>query len=158
MRGTQPFRLPLPFAMGDLPELNVRTYVVYGDKPGVWFFSLDAGNRLAVSAARFWYNLPYYQAAMSLSKHGDAIHFRSHRTHKGAQLADFDARYRPTGEVSQPRPHSLEHWLTERYCLYSVDGRGTIYRGENQHVSGVSERFSGAHIYTAADSAVAGNP
>src|ERR1700674_1035433 len=34
------------------PELNMRTYVTYDGEPGVWFFSLDAGNSLAVAIAR----------------------------------------------------------------------------------------------------------
>ncbi|MCK6513638.1 DUF2071 domain-containing protein [Myxococcota bacterium] len=42
------------------PELNVRTYVVHEGKPGVWFFSLDAANMLAVQAARLGFHLPYY--------------------------------------------------------------------------------------------------
>src|SRR3977135_4252914 len=54
---------PLPW-LSAFPELNVRTYVTYGGKPGVWFFSLDAGNSLAVSIARAWFHLPYFLARM----------------------------------------------------------------------------------------------
>ncbi len=65
--GVVPFRvgglrvraLPaLPFVSA-FPELNVRTYVTLDGQPGVFFFSLDAGSRLAVEAARLAYHLPY---------------------------------------------------------------------------------------------------
>ena len=39
-------------------ELNVRTYVTADDKPGVFFFSLDAGSLLAVLGARALFALP----------------------------------------------------------------------------------------------------
>lgn len=133
MRRTRPFRIPLPFGLGDLPELNVRTYVVAGDKPGVWFFSLDAGSAPAVWAARRWYHLPYYNARMTVRAEREGIYFSSHRRHGGAPPAAFEARYGPTTAPYSAEPGSLEHWLTERYCLYASDRRGNLYRGENQH-------------------------
>src|SRR5258708_29962479 len=42
------------------PELNVRTYVTVGGRPGVYFFSLDATNPIAVCAARAAFRLPYF--------------------------------------------------------------------------------------------------
>ena len=44
---------PVPGAAA-FPELNVRTYVTSekDGRPGVWFFSLDAANPLAVRGAR----------------------------------------------------------------------------------------------------------
>jgi uncharacterized protein YqjF (DUF2071 family) len=48
--------------ISSFPELNVRTYVRMGDRPGIYFLSLDAGRRLAVAAARTLFNLPYYAA------------------------------------------------------------------------------------------------
>ena len=49
--------LPVPFVSA-FPELNVRTYVTVGGKPGIFFFSLDADSMLAVAAARRAYRLP----------------------------------------------------------------------------------------------------
>jgi uncharacterized protein YqjF (DUF2071 family) len=49
-------------------ELNVRTYVVLDGKPGVWFFSLDAANKIAVRVARKTFSLPYMDARMSLKR------------------------------------------------------------------------------------------
>lgn len=115
-------------------ELNVRTYVTVDDKPGVWFFSLDAESRIAVRGARATFNLPYMDAAMSMKQHDDGtIDYTSHRTHRGEPAADYDASYRATGEFAQANPGSLEHWLTARYCLYSASRRGQIFRGEIDH-------------------------
>lgn len=111
-------------------ELNVRTYVTLGGRPGVYFFSLDAANNLAVAIARRWFHLPYFHARMSLDQAGGLCRYSSRRK---AAPAEFRARYRPTGDVFLARPGTLEHWLTERYCLYAVDSQGRVYRGEIHH-------------------------
>ena len=115
------------------PELNVRTYVTFGGKPGVWFFSLDAANSLAVAIARAWFHLPYFRARMSCIEHHGWIHYGSERTHGRAPAALLKGRYRPVGDAFSPQPTTLEHFLTERYCLYATDARGQIIRGEIHH-------------------------
>ncbi len=115
------------------PELNVRTYVKAGGKPGVWFFSLDAANPVAVRVARTAFHLPYFDARMSSLNKADEIFYESTRTHHGAPHADFRARYQPTGNVFQAAVGSLESWLTERYCLYAANQSGRIFRGDIQH-------------------------
>lgn len=134
IRGARPRYLPfsLPW-LSAFPELNLRTYVVAEGKPGVWFFSLDAANPLAVAAARRWYHLPYYNARMRLRHAADWIDYASERTHRGAPSATFVARYRPVGDRFHTRPGSLESWLTDRYCLYAADRRGRLYRADIQH-------------------------
>lgn len=114
-------------------ELNVRTYVRAQDKPGVWFFSLDAANPVAVRGARWAFHLPYYDARMSLVADGEGLTYRSLRTHSGAVPAAFQAWYRPTGPVARARPDTLAHWLTERYCLYATDRTGRLWRGDVHH-------------------------
>ena len=113
------------------PELNVRTYVRVGDRPGVYFFSLDAGNTLAVQAARLVLNLPYYSASMHVRPGDEGIDYRSER--EGDVDAAFHAIYGPDGPVSTPLEGTLEYFLTERYCLYHVDHRGRPYRLEIHH-------------------------
>ena len=115
------------------PELNVRTYVTDGKKPGVWFFSLDAGNSLAVGIARVWFNLPYFRARMICEEKDSWIHYQSERTHRETPSALLEGRYRPVGQVFLPQPGTLEHFLTERYCLYTTDARGRMIRGEIHH-------------------------
>jgi uncharacterized protein YqjF (DUF2071 family) len=118
------------------PELNVRTYVTVDDKPGVWFFSLDAANRLAVFAARRLFHLPYLNARMSLEcDREDRVTYHSERTHRGAVGAELHGSYRPTSPAYSTKEGQLDHWLTARYCLYSADRRGRLYRGEIDHPS-----------------------
>ena len=128
LRGTP----SLPW-LSAFPELNVRTYVTSGGKPGVWFFSLDAANPLAVAIARGWFHLPYFRARMSGTEHEGWIHYASERTHRQTPAASLECRYRPVGDVFSPRPGTLEHFLTERYCLYTTDARGQFIRGEIHH-------------------------
>jgi len=136
----------VPFRMADVglrglaapgasrfPELNLRTYVRVGGKPGVFFFSLDAASPLAVASGRRFFRLPYYRARMRCRTDGEGIAYASRRDHPGAPPAEFVGRYRPTGPVFRAELGSLEHWLTERYCLYAVDRRGRVSRGEVHH-------------------------
>jgi uncharacterized protein len=119
---------PLP-GLSRFPELNVRTYVSLEGKPGVYFFSLDAANLPAVWAARRFYHLPYFHAKMSTKTDGEYINYESRRYQSNAE---FRGRYRPIGPVTLRAKGSLEHWLTERYCLYTVAGGG-VFRGEIHH-------------------------
>jgi uncharacterized protein len=114
------------------PELNVRTYVRVDNRPGIYFFSLDAGSALAVLAARSLLNLPYYTASMTVTTDSTTIGYRSRRKTSTASGA-FGASYRPAGLACEPSPGSLEHFLTERYCLYHVNHRGRPYRLEIHH-------------------------
>lgn len=116
------------------PELNVRTYVVADGKPGVWFFSLDAASAVAVRAARTGFHLPYFRARMSCEARGGWIEYASERNHPDAPAGVFRGRYRGIGDVYASAPGTLEHWLTERYCLYARDRRGRIRRGEIHHL------------------------
>lgn len=132
MRNTRArFMPPVPL-VSNFPELNVRTYVTIGGKPGVWFFSLDASKWLAVEVARRTFHLNYCHARMSIERKDDHILYHSRRTHRGMVPADFDATYRPVGTVTRAITSTLEHFLTERYCLYA-NRRGTILRGEIAH-------------------------
>ncbi len=125
---------PAVTGLSQFLELNVRTYVTHEGKPGVWFFSLDAANRIAVRAARAAFNLPYLDAAMSLSHDPNgAVQYRSSRFHRAAPPADFAASYQPNGSSFFAQPNTLEYWLTARYCLYCIDRRGHLRRGEIDH-------------------------
>jgi uncharacterized protein YqjF (DUF2071 family) len=115
------------------PELNVRTYVSAQGKPGVFFFSLDAANPVAVWLARSLFYLPYFTARMRCLRDGDTITYSSIRTQRHAPAATLIASYRPTAPAYFATPGSLEHWLTERYCLYAVNRHGALFRGEIHH-------------------------
>jgi uncharacterized protein len=136
--GLTPFRvtdlhprfLPAIPGLSSFPELNLRTYVRTGGKSGIYFFSLDAANRLAVVAARATYQLPYYPARMSMQLRSGWVHYESSRA---SGSAEFRGRYRPTGPVFNPQPGTLEHFLTERYALFAVFAGGHVLLGEIHH-------------------------
>jgi uncharacterized protein len=139
--GVVPFRMSgvrlrgtpaLPW-LSSFPELNVRTYVVRDGKPGVWFFSLDAGNFAAVAIARTWFHLPYFRANMGLEERDSWVHYRSTRTHRGAAAASISVQYRPCSSPQFAKPGTLACFLTERYCLYTTDEQGHLIRGEIHH-------------------------
>ena len=115
------------------PELNVRTYVTIDDKPGVWFFSLDATNPIAVRVARTFFHLPYMDAKIKLTESDQGYVYQSQRTHRGEPPAELDATYQPTSEQFFATPGTLEYWLTARYCLYAKNRQGKILRGEIDH-------------------------
>jgi len=118
--------------VSEFAELNVRTYVRVKDRPGIYFFSLDAGSALAVQAARTLFNLPYYTATMHVGRTGSgAVEYSSSRA--SMPPGDLRATYEPTGAAFKPVERSLEYFLTERYCLYNVDRSGKPYRLDIHH-------------------------
>ena len=128
MSGVMRRHLPDLPGLSAFPEMNVRLYVEFAGKPGVWFLSLDATNAIAVWAARRLFHLPYFQAQMSVSNHGGEFKYVSRR-----QGAEFSATYGPVGQPYRAAKGSLEHWLTERYCLYARSPDGALWRNEVHH-------------------------
>lgn len=128
LRGTTPAPGLSTFA-----ELNARTYVSLGGKPGIYFLSLDAASRAAVQAARRSYRLPYFRSRIAMEENGEGIRFDATRTSDDGEPARFAARYGPDGGRLPVRPDSLERWLTERYCLYTLDERQRVLRAEIHH-------------------------
>jgi uncharacterized protein len=168
--GVVPFRMsnvrlrgtPAVGGLSEFLELNVRTYVTAGGVCGVYFFSLDASNPIAVRIARAWYRLPYFDARMSLDFGPDAsrdlgldfgpgdshdlsldkgkrdddsqwIHYTSERVGSQNKHLEFRASYRPTAKIELAKKGSLEAFLTERYCLYVLNKKGVLCRGEIHH-------------------------
>jgi uncharacterized protein YqjF (DUF2071 family) len=131
MTNVAPRGLPAMPGISEFPELNVRTYVRVGDRPGVYFFSLDAGSRLAVQTARRLLNLPYFSASMSIRPASSGVQYESRRI--GDAGTAFEALYGGTGEPARAAPGSLDEFLTERYCLYHFSRRGRPYRLEIHH-------------------------
>ncbi len=132
----------VPFGLS-FPELNLRTYVTHEDgPPGIYFYNLDADDRIGVPIARKLFGLPYYRAEMDVSRTSENVRFRSRRTHDGVPPASFDAEYRAVGEPHQPEPGTLEAFLTERYRFYAVGqdrlpsvdiGGDQLYAGDIAH-------------------------
>ncbi len=127
MEGVQLRGLPLIPGTHFFAEANVRTYVrePKSGQSGVYFFSLDASNPLAVLAARGWYHLPYYFARMSIERedgtHGGYWRYRSKRLFSPLP-AELRVRYRGAGQerrLPPSRTGTIEHFLTERYALFT---------------------------------------
>lgn len=123
---------PVP-KISQFHEINVRTYVTLHGIPGIYFFSLDADNPVAVALARAIVRLPYFNAHMGCHLSDERISYYSHRTHRGKPSADFIATYHPTSPIAHARRETLEYWLAERYCLYTVTAHGHIIRVTIHH-------------------------
>ena len=121
--------------MSAFPELNVRTYVTHDNKPGVWFFSLDATNPVAVRVARSVFHLNYLDASIGLQRRDEWIDYRSQRTHRNQPPASLKVSYRSESEPFQAKPGTLEFFLTARYCLYAANRKGKVFRGDIDHES-----------------------
>jgi uncharacterized protein YqjF (DUF2071 family) len=139
--GVTPFRVeafrlhltpPLPLIHA-FPEVNVRTYVTIDGRPGIYFFSLDAASRFAVESARRIYRVPYHHARMRFAPADGEVDFTSERVQRDGPPAELALRYRPAGERFEPVPGTLDHFLTERYCLYTLDERQRVLRGDIHH-------------------------
>jgi uncharacterized protein len=127
MRGIRPVLLPPLPVVSQSHELNVRTYVHLDGVPGVWFFSLDASNTLAVLGARAAVGLPYFRARMRLQEKHASIQFTSTRAHPGAPPARFEGTWARGESLPSPPPDSLDFFLVERYCLFTTHW-GRLYR------------------------------
>jgi uncharacterized protein len=124
---------PAP-VLSTFPELNVRTYVSVEGKPGIYFLSLDADSRAAVAAARRTYRLPYFRSQIEVRQDKEGtIGYGLMRTSQDGPPAYFEGRYGPEGEELPIEDGTLERWLTERYCLYTLDDERRIQRGDIHH-------------------------
>lgn len=129
LRGTP--RIP---GFSTFPEMNVRTYIRMGDRSGVYFFSLDAANRVGVRAARWFLHLSYYDAEMSVENQEGWIVYESRRTHPGEPPVEFIGRYRPVGPPAPAAFDTLDYWLLERYRMFPTDRTGQAYVADIRHV------------------------
>ena len=133
VRGLRLRRMPPLPLISSFPELNVRTYVTFGGRPGIYFLSLDAASRLAVLGARRAFRLPYFRARMSVRGLGGEVRYSSTRTSSDGEPTDFHAVYRPRGRCFQAEAGSLEYFLAERYCLFTLDEHLGVHRADIHH-------------------------
>ena len=134
MRNIRPRFLPAVPGISDFMEMNLRTYVHdRAGVPGVWFFSLDANQWLAVKIARRFFHLPYEHAKMKSARTEESrIRYESLRTGARANGASCLFEYAPGLALPQLEPGSLEFFLIERYRLYSSAPNG-LRRGAVFH-------------------------
>jgi uncharacterized protein len=163
MTGVRPWWSPSVPWISDFHETNVRTYVHHaGRDPGLWFFSLEAANPVAVRIARAMWRLPYHYARMGVWEYGGlggregpvaavrpntrlserlltrrpddptTLHYRSERVWPPPVPATCAVTATPTGTPAPATPGTLEYFLAERYFLYS-SARGRLYKGQVHH-------------------------
>jgi uncharacterized protein len=135
MRDVRPRFVPSVPGVSNFLELNVRTYV--HDRrgtPGVWFYSLDANQYLAVKAARFFFSLPYFYSEMEseIDPASREVTYSSRRRGTDAGLQS-SFRYRPTSDTHTAAPGTLEFFLVERYVLFAHSRKGRLYSGRVWH-------------------------
>jgi uncharacterized protein YqjF (DUF2071 family) len=123
---------PLP-ALSEFHEINVRTYVhLGGEDPAVWFFSLDAASALAAALARASLRLPYCYARIHRSGAGDGRSYEASRVLPRGP-ATLSASWTAVGDPAPARPGTLEHFLTERYLLFSRAFGRKLFRLQVHH-------------------------
>ena len=127
-RGLSPISVVFRF-----PEVNLRTYVQHKGKPGVFFLSLDVGNWASLAISKRWYHLPYCKAKISYRKEGNTFHCQSVRNGNSNNPITFKGSFTTDLRSYFPEEGTIDHWLTERYCLYSLDRKGNIYCGDIHH-------------------------
>ena len=133
MRNVRPIWSPSVPPLSNFHETNVRTYVHYkGHDPGVWFFSLDAANPIAVQIARLWFKLPYYYARMRLEKTASSIHYVTERLWPAPVPAACHVDWTTEAGIRHAEPNTLEYFLIERYILYAYRN-GCLYSGQVHH-------------------------
>jgi len=131
MRGIRPRLCPAVPGISDFLEVNVRTYVHdHQGRPGVWFYSLDCNQPLAVWTARTFFHLPYQHARMKAEISDGCIDYHCKR--RGEPAASH-FRYRIAAESQAAEPGSLAFFLAERYLLFSWTPRG-IRCGQVNHL------------------------
>jgi uncharacterized protein len=119
---------PLPW-LSHFLELNVRTYVYDNHGvPGIWFYSLDCNQPLAVLGARVAIGLPYFNAVMDAAT-GDFIDYRSRRN---GSAASARYRFRGVGEAREVDAESWEFFVLDRYYLFA-ERAGSLVRGQVSH-------------------------
>jgi uncharacterized protein YqjF (DUF2071 family) len=135
MRGVRPAWLPPVPWLSNFQELNVRTYVHTSDgTPGVWFYSLDCNQPVAVWTARTFFHLPYFHARMDWEIEKGALRYRS-RQKPDAVTAEYHYQCASIAPAAT-RPadaDDLEFFLLERYYLFSKDQDGNLRRGQVAH-------------------------
>lgn len=128
MCNIRPRFLPAVPGISNFMEMNLRTYIHdRNGVPGVWFYSLDADQWLAVKIARRFFHLPYEHAVTQFSRNAvGRIRYESLRTGTRANGSRCVFEYAPGTALPEPAPGSLEFFLVERYRLYSRAPHGLL--------------------------------
>lgn len=133
MRGVRPRGVPAVPGISDFLEMNLRTYVTdRSGCPGVWFFSLDCNQPLAVWTARTFFHLAYFHASMVVE--GSAREGWDYRCRRAGGEEETRLHYRVRDAGVPAEPGTLEYFLVERYLLFSASPKsGKLWKGRVWH-------------------------
>jgi len=120
------------------PQVNFRTYVRQGNRPGVWFIRQLVPNRLIAAVARWRYGEPFeataIECAVAATEAETRVEYRiARRWHVAATIGP-----RPAPAAGRPAAPSAAAYFQERYLGYRVDRRGRLTAFRVEHPPWVS--------------------
>lgn len=124
MEKVRPRFLPAFSPISNFHEINIRTYVKKNNKAGVYFLSIEGGNRVSCMIAKAFSKLPYRYSKM---KRPDAIYCSENK--------EFDDKIFIKYAIGEELEEKalLDKWLTERYALFQ-DTKALINEFEIHHI------------------------
>lgn len=109
MENIRPRTLPSFPPVSNFDEINIRTYVKTKGKTGVYFLSIEAGNKISTWLAKTISQLPYRFSNIKRTP----TTFHSSNAEYNDQLSFHFEVLETKNKKSQ-----LDKWLTERYALF----------------------------------------
>lgn len=124
MEKIRPRNLPAFPPISDFDEINIRTYVKSNNKTGVYFLSIEGGNKLSCKIAKGISELPYRYSRMKRSNH----QYVSNNPETNDKLK---VKFLVGSDIEHK--NGLDRWLTERYALFQ-DAEKSINEYEIHHI------------------------
>jgi len=116
--------LPAFPPISNFDEINIRTYVRYNRKAGVYFLSIEGGTKLSCQIAKSLSGLPYQYSRI---KRDNRTYHSSNPIYKDS----LELAYEVGRQVREKT--GLDLWLTERYALFQ-DTKAAINEFDIHHI------------------------
>lgn len=113
--------MPSAFSYPPFYQMNIRTYVTFESEPGVYFFSINTNSHF-VNRGGALVSLPFQHAHLDMQKMQDTFYFQAQRQVKDSQDLALHVAYQPHTSSFQPKQDTLPFFLTERYCIWMLNG------------------------------------
>lgn len=124
MHNIHPKRLPVFPSISNFYEINIRTYIKYKGKSGVFFLSIEGGKLLSCKIAKAVSGLPYRKSKMHRTEN-------SFSSSNNEFKDEFNAQFEIGKDIESKT--DLDLWLTERYSL-AQDFKNGINQFEIHHI------------------------
>ncbi len=124
LENVRPRMLPSFSPVSNSDEINIRTYVKYKGKPGIFFLSMELGKKITNVITKTFTGLPYRHSDINITENS----YHSNHLESGDSLdIEFQVKSRKF-EKSE-----LEKWLTERYTLFQDEDENSLMEFEVHH-------------------------